>query len=106
MLKHCDVRKSADLETEEGRKSGIIYSYTCSRIIFHYHSIISTALNLMMIGVMSCIHNLQMFKQKLSRITLIFVCRLFSANKNVHYRLSPLISEELVQSFNGRKVSS
>ena len=38
-----NVRKSADLETEEGRKS-----YTCSRVIFHYHTIIRTAL----IGVM------------------------------------------------------
>ena len=45
-LKHGDVHESADLETEERRKSGIIYSYTCSRIIFHYHSIISTTLNL------------------------------------------------------------
>ena len=44
-----------------------------------------------------------MFKEKLSRIALIVVCRLFSANKNARYRLSPLISEELAQSFNGRK---
>ena len=51
-------------------------------------------------------HSLQMFKEKLSRIALILVCRLFSANKNVCYHLSPLISEELVQSFNGGKVSS
>ena len=36
-----DVRESADLQTEEGRKSGIIYSYTCSRIIFHYYSLIT-----------------------------------------------------------------
>ena len=43
---HSDVREIAYLETEEGRKSGIIYSYTCSRIKCHYHSIISTALNL------------------------------------------------------------
>ena len=37
---------------------------------------------------------------------LIFVCRLFSANNNVRYCLSPLISEELAQSFNGQEVSS
>ena len=42
-----------------------------------------------------------MFKEKLSRIALTVVCRSFSANKNVRYRLSPLISEELAQSFNG-----
>ena len=29
----------------------------------------------------SCIHNLQMFEEKLSRIALILVCKLFSANK-------------------------
>ena len=45
-----------------------------------------------------------MFKEKLSMIALIVVCRLFSADKNVHYRLSPIISEELAQSFNGQKV--
>ena len=39
-------------------------------------------------------HSLQMFKEKLSRIALILVCRLFSANKNVCYHLSPVISEE------------
>ena len=52
-------------------------------------------------------HNLRMFKEKLSRIELILVCGLLSANKNVSYRpLSPLISEELAQSFDGRKASS
>ena len=45
-LKHSDVRESADLENEEGRKSGTTYSYACSKMIFHYHSLISTALNL------------------------------------------------------------
>ena len=34
-------------ELKKGRKTGIIYSYRCSRLSwFHYHSIISTALNL------------------------------------------------------------
>ena len=57
-------------------------------------------------GRESCIHNLQKFKEKLSRIALNVVCRLFSADKYVRYRLPSSISEELAQSFNGRKVSS
>ena len=60
----------------------------------------------MIFGRESFIHNLQMFKEKLSRIALIVVCRFFSANKNVRYCPSQLISEELAQSFNRRKVSS
>ena len=60
----------------------------------------------MIFGRESFIHNLQMFKEKLSRIALIVVCRLFSANKNVCYRLSQLMSEELAESCNGRKVRS
>ena len=35
-----------------------------------------------------------------------FSVQIVPANKNVRYRLSPLISEKLAQSFNGRKVSS
>ena len=33
-LKHSDVRESADLGTEERKKTGIIHSYTCSRLSF------------------------------------------------------------------------
>ena len=35
-----------------------------------------------------------------------FCIQIVLSNKNVRYRLSPLISEELKESFNGRKVSS
>ena len=100
-FKHSDVWESADLETKKGRKSGIIYSYTCSRIMCHYDSITSAALNLN--NVWSHVST----TYKCSKgIALIFVCRLFSANKNVLYRLSPLIGEEFTQLFNGRKMSS
>ena len=80
--------------------SGIIYSYTCGGIMCQYHSIISIALNLNN----DSSHISAAYK--CARIALIFVCKLFSANKNVRYRFSPLISEELAQSFNERKVSS
>ena len=43
---------------------------------------------------------------KAFKVALIVVGRSFSADKNVCHRLSPLIGEELVQSFNGQKVSS
>ena len=32
-LKHSDVRKNVDLGTEERKKTGIIYSYTCSGLV-------------------------------------------------------------------------
>ena len=80
--------------------SGIIYSYICGGVMCQYHSIISIALNL------NNDWNHVSAAYKCARIALIFVCKLFSANKNVRYRLSPLISEELAQSFNERKVSS
>ena len=83
--------------------SGIIYSYTCGGIMCQYHSIISIALNLNN----DWSHDVSAaYKCARNRIALIFVCKLFSANKNVRYHFSPLISEELAQSFNERKVSS
>ena len=77
-----------------------INSYTCGGIMCQYHSIISIALNLNN----DWSHVSVAYKG--ARIALTFVCKLFSADKNVSYRLSPLISEELAQSFNERKVSS
>ena len=77
--------------------SGIIYSY--SRIMCHYHSIISIALNLNN----DWSHVSTAYVQAKARKNRFDFCM---QNKNVRYRLSPLISEELTQSFNGQKVSS